>query len=39
MSDSLYEQFRELLTGETLSAEEKEVLGHKILAILFGEEE
>jgi len=39
MSDSLYEQFRELLTGEILSAEEKEVLSSKILAIIFGEEE
>jgi hypothetical protein len=26
MSDSLYERCRELLTGEALSAEEKEVL-------------
>jgi hypothetical protein len=39
MSDSLYEQFRELLTRETLSADEKEVLSRKILAIVFGEEE
>jgi hypothetical protein len=39
MSDSLYEEFRELLTGEILSPEEKEVLSGKILAIIFGEEE
>jgi hypothetical protein len=39
MSNALYEQFRELLTGETLSADEKEVLSRKILAIVFGEEE
>jgi hypothetical protein len=39
MSDSLYEQFRELLTGETLSAEEKEILSRKILAIIYGEME
>jgi hypothetical protein len=39
MSDSLYEQFRELLTGEVLSPEEKEVLSRKILAIIFGEEQ
>jgi hypothetical protein len=39
MSDALYEQFRELLTGDTLSPEEKEVLSRKILAIVFGEDE
>ncbi len=39
MSDSLYEQFRELLTGEALSPEEKEALSRKILAIIFAEEE
>jgi hypothetical protein len=39
MSDSLYEQFRELLTGESLSADEKEALSREILAIIFGEEE
>ena len=39
MSDSLYEQFRGLLTGETLSADEKEALSGEILAIIFGEEE
>jgi hypothetical protein len=39
MSDSLYEQFRELLTGEGLSADEKEALSREILAIIFGEEE
>jgi hypothetical protein len=39
MSDSLYEQFKDLLTGEALSPEEKEALSRKILAILFGEEE
>jgi len=39
MSDSLYEQFRELLTGEALSADEKEALSREILSIIFGEEE
>jgi len=39
VSDSLYEQFRELLTGETLSADEKEALSREILSIIFGEEE
>jgi hypothetical protein len=39
MSDSLYEQFRELLTGEVLSADEKEALSREILSIIFGEEE
>jgi hypothetical protein len=39
MSDSLYEQFRELLTGDALSPEEKEILSRKILTIIFGEEE
>lgn len=39
MNDSLYEQFRELLTGETLSADEKEALSREILSIVFVEEE
>lgn len=39
MSDSLYEQFTELLTGEGLSAEEKEALSREILSIIFGEEQ
>jgi hypothetical protein len=39
MNDSLYEQFRGLLTGDALSSEEKEALSLKILAIIFGEEE
>ncbi len=39
MNDSLYEQFRELLTGEALSAAEKEALCRKILSIILGEEE
>jgi hypothetical protein len=39
MSDSVYERFRELLTGDTLSPEEKGVLSRKILAIVLGEEE
>jgi hypothetical protein len=38
VSDSLYDQFRELLTGEVLSPEEKEILSRKILAIIFREE-
>jgi hypothetical protein len=38
MSDSLYEQCRELLTGEALSPEEKDELSRKILAIICGEE-
>lgn len=38
MNDSLYEQFRELLTGETLSADEKEALSREILSIIFGVE-
>jgi hypothetical protein len=38
VSDSLYEQFRELLTGETLSADEKEALSREILVVIFGEE-
>jgi len=39
MSDSLYEQFREVLTGDALSPEEKDELSRKILAIIFKEEE
>ena len=39
MSDSLYEQFRGLLTGEPLSADEKEALSREILSIIFGKEE
>ena len=39
MSDSLYEQFRGLLTGETLSAYEKETLSRESLSIIFGKEE
>jgi hypothetical protein len=39
MSDSMYEEFRELLTGDALSDEQKEELSRKILAIIFGEEE
>jgi hypothetical protein len=39
MSDSLYEQFRELLPVETLSADEKEALSREILSIIFGKEE
>jgi hypothetical protein len=39
MSDSLYEQFRELLEGDTLSPEEKEELSRKILSIIFGDME
>jgi hypothetical protein len=38
VNDSLYEQFRELLTGDTLSADEKEALSCEILSIVFGEE-
>jgi hypothetical protein len=39
MSYSLYEQFRELLKGDALSADEKEALSREILSIIFGEEE
>jgi len=39
MNDSMYEEFRELLTGDALSAEQKEELSRKILVIIFGEEE
>jgi hypothetical protein len=39
MSDSLYDQCRELLTSDALSPEEKEELSRRILAIIFGEEE
>jgi hypothetical protein len=39
MNDLLYEQFRELLTGEILSADEKDALSRKILSIIFKEEE
>jgi hypothetical protein len=39
MTDDLYEQCRELLTGEALSPEEKEELSRKILAIVFGGKE
>jgi hypothetical protein len=38
MSESLYEEFKELLTGDVLSLEEKERLAREILAIIFEEE-
>jgi hypothetical protein len=39
MNEALYEQFKELLTGNELSTEQKEELSRKILEIIFGEQE